>query len=145
MPKTPTADERALVEAINDYRAGRLDRAAAACRQLLRRDDGNAAAHQLHAVVALQRRELPAGRAHIERSLALRPDHVASLLIAGRAARAADDRPAALAHVERATVLVPASDEAALLRGSLMQELGDPRAASVLRALVERHPRHAGG
>src|SRR6266478_3516607 len=84
-----TASERALIDAINDYRAGQLDRAEATCKLLLRQDEGNAAAHQLLAVVKLQRGELGAGRAHIERSVALRPDHVASLLIAGRAARAA--------------------------------------------------------
>ncbi len=145
MPKAPTENERALIEAINDYRAGRLDRAEAACTLLLRRDEGNAAALQLLAVVKLQRGELGAGRAYIERSLALRPDHVASLLIAGRAARAAEDLSAALAHIERATALAPASGEVAFLRGSLLQELGDPRAASVLQALVEHHPRHAGG
>jgi tetratricopeptide (TPR) repeat protein len=143
--KAAQASERALVAAINAYRAGRLDRAEAACRDLLSRNEGDAAAHQLLAVVKLQQDELGAGRAHIERSLALRPDHVTSLLIAGRAARAAGDRTAALAHAERAVALAPASDEPAYLRGILLRELGDPHAAALLRALVARHPRHVEG
>ncbi len=146
LPKAAVpASERALVAAIDDYRAGRLERAATACRTLLRHDDGNAAAHQLLAVVLLQQGEPAAGRVHIERSLVLRPDHLASLLIAGRAARAADDRAAALAHVERAVALAPDAEEPAYLRGSLLRELGDPRATAVLRALVARHQRHAQG
>ena len=56
MPKfTAQAAERALIGAVNDYRTGRLDRAEAACKNLLRRDEGNAAAHQLLAVVKLSR------------------------------------------------------------------------------------------
>ena len=141
----PKAGEQALIAAINDYRAGRLDRAEKACRLMLRRDDGNPAAHQLLAVLKLEQGKIGIARAHIERSLGLRPDHVASLLVAVRAARAGNDRTAALAHAERAAALAPESEEAAYLRGCLLQELADPRAASVLRGLVERHPRHAGG
>jgi tetratricopeptide (TPR) repeat protein len=143
--KAAQAGERALVAAIEAYRAGRLDHAEAACRDLLSRNEDNAAAHQLLAVVKLQQNEVGAGRAHIERSLALRPDHVASLLVAGRAARAAGDRTAALAHAERAVALAPGSDEPAYLCGILLRELGDPRAAALLRALVARYPRHVEG
>lgn len=145
MTSGPSQFERALIDAIGDYQAGRLDQAVAACQRLLQRDPRNPGAHQLLAVVHLQQGNVRAARTHIGCTLAEQPDHLASLMIAGRAAHADGDLDAALRHFERAAALAPDAAEPAYLAGSTLLELGQPEALPALRRLLIRHPLHAAG
>src|ERR1039458_5283281 len=84
--------ETMLAKALFDFNAGLFDEAAENCQNLLRLDPSNPAASQLLALVALQGGDLQAASEHICTSLASRPEHIASLLVAGRIARAANDQ-----------------------------------------------------
>jgi Flp pilus assembly protein TadD len=72
MAADPAEIERASLSAINDFHAGRLERATASCQRLLKRDPSNLAAHQLLAITLLQGGDIRAARDHIGRSLAAR-------------------------------------------------------------------------
>jgi tetratricopeptide (TPR) repeat protein len=134
-----------LAAAISDVNAGHLDSAMATCHRLLQNEPRSPSVHQLLAVIFLQRQDVQSACRHIALSLAERPHHVMSLLIAGRAARMAGDVTAALRHFELAASLAPDSAEPAFLVGSTLLDLGHPSAANVLRRLVDLHPRHGDG
>ncbi|MES2071702.1 MAG: tetratricopeptide repeat protein [Pseudomonadota bacterium] len=141
---TPQKFELAMSEAIAAFNSGRFDLAVGICAGILRPSPDNSAAHQLLAVICMQRGDTALARQHIQTSLQFRPDHGPSLLIAGRAARADCDLAAAVGYFERAEAITPAEFEPAYLYGVTLLEYGDLAAAtSVLERLVLLHPRHA--
>jgi len=73
-------------------------------------------------------------------SLARHPDHVPTLVIAGRAARASDDVAGAAAFFRRAAALAPDRADAAFLTCVTLLELGDPEAGTLLPLLLDRFP-----
>ncbi len=137
--------EADLSAALLALREGDLGAAEAIARRLLRDLPENPAVHQLAAVVALQRGETGEAARAAAASLARRPDHVPTLVIAGRAARAADDIAGAAIFFRRAAVLAPNRADAAFLSCVALLELGDPEAATLLPRLLDRFPDDAEG
>jgi predicted Zn-dependent protease len=82
------ANEPDLSGALSALRAGDLDAADAIARRLLADTPNDPAVLQLAAVVALQRGELEQAARAASASLGRRPDHVPTLIIAGRLRRA---------------------------------------------------------
>jgi Flp pilus assembly protein TadD len=132
--------EAALARAVALLRQGDLEGAATLCRQLLHRAPRDPALHQLAAAIALQRGNAREAAGWAASSLALRPDHPPTLLLAGRAARAAGERRQALDFFRCAQQLAPARAEAAFLACIMLLELGDPQAQSLVATLLERFP-----
>ncbi|HAT29521.1 MAG TPA: hypothetical protein DCW29_01315 [Janthinobacterium sp.] len=137
--------EQAMSQALADFNAGRLPQTEAACLRLLQDDGDNPAVHQLLAVSLFQRRQTGPARQHILLSLARRPDHVASLLLAGKIACANGAAAVAVPHFERAAALAPDAAEPAFLLGATLAQLRHPAAIAALQRLLLRHPAHAGG
>ncbi len=77
--------------------------------------------------------------------LALRPDHVPALVIAGRAARRLGDRAGAMAMCRRACALSPDRGEPAFLLCALLLEEADPQALALLDGLLRRFPTDSAG
>jgi tetratricopeptide (TPR) repeat protein len=132
-----------MAAALGSYNAGRFAEAEAACRRLLSLAPRHPAVHQLLAVLAMTGNDLDAARSHIVQSLAERPQHVPSLVIAGKIARAEGDRATAAQYFERASALAPGADEPEFLLGATLAEMGAPAAVPVLQRLLDRHPQHA--
>src|SRR3984885_4084551 len=105
MQETVVAGLNAALAAL---RGGNLNTAGAIGQRLLQNYPGDSAVHQLLAEVALRRGEIAQAMLSARESLARRPDHVPALLLAGRAARAAEDLAAAGGLFRRATVLARA-------------------------------------
>ncbi len=137
--------ETILAKALSDFNAGRFDEAAATCQHLLQQDPSNPAVRQMLALVSMQAGNIEAAREHIRDSLARRPDHVPSLLIAGRIERAANDLPSAAGYFEHASVLAVGKAEPVFLFGTTLLDLNHPAAEATLRYLVDQHPQHSDG
>lgn len=114
----PADIDAVLVTAITKLRSGNLRGADDDCTSLLTAVPRHPGVHQLLAVVAQYRNDLPQARKHIDISLQERPTHVATLLLAGRLARDADDLSAAVSYFRRAAGLAPDAGEPAFLLGS---------------------------
>src|SRR5882672_11338561 len=143
MSAAPSALEQSLAEAIADYNAGRLERSENLCRALLRQYAGNPALLQLLGVLLLKRGQFSEARTCIEHCLSARPDHPASLLVAGQIERAAGDLRSAARYFARGADLAPHATEPSCLLGSVLTELGDATAVPVLRGVVTKFPGHA--
>src|SRR5690349_4228392 len=81
MPTAP-ALESTLAEAIGLYNAGDRAGAEAACRVAIARHGAHPAVDQLLAVLCHERGAVAEAREHVERSLAARPDHGPTLIVA---------------------------------------------------------------
>jgi tetratricopeptide (TPR) repeat protein len=88
-------------------RAGRLDEALEACRQGLARHPGYSTARFILAKALLDREEVAAARAELERFLQTEPDHEPALRLAAECALRLADPLGALAHLGRLQVLDP--------------------------------------
>jgi tetratricopeptide (TPR) repeat protein len=139
------ADRRELAEALRLLANGDHASASAACQRLLKRAPRDAALHQLAAAVGLRSDDFAAARRWADSSLAIRPEHVPTLMIAGRAARGAGDREASLGHFRRAATLAPEYGEAAFMVCVGLLELGDPQAQAALQKCQRDFPGDAGG
>jgi tetratricopeptide (TPR) repeat protein len=139
------ANEPDLSKALSALRAGDLDAADAIARRLLVDSPNDPAVHQLAAVVALQRGEVEQAARAARASLARRPDHVPTLIIAGRAARASADLAAAAAFFRRAMALAPERPDAAFCACVTLLERGDPEAQALLPRLLAQFPDDAEG
>jgi tetratricopeptide (TPR) repeat protein len=139
------ADEPTLGAALSALREGDLAAAEAIGRHLLLNMPDDPAVHQLAAAIALQRGETEQAARSAAASLARRPDHFPTLVIAGRAARASGDLAAALAFFRRATALAPDRADAAFLTCVTLLELGDAEARTLLPRLLDRFPDDAEG
>ncbi|QPF86301.1 tetratricopeptide repeat protein [Bradyrhizobium genosp. L] len=92
------------------FNAGQHDDAIELCQRGLKRQPGEPMLSHLLAAVLFAKGETAPARAHIEASLARRPDNAAARLLAGRIARSAQDFGAALMHLDRALALKPQRD-----------------------------------
>ncbi len=128
-----------------ELRAGRIDRAAVACDRILDASPQDPAAHQLAATIALRRGRFEDAARWANSSLSLRPDHVPTLIVAARAARAAGDLAQARMVLERACRLAPDRPEPAFLSCVALIESSDEKARSVLEDLLMRFPNFVEG
>jgi tetratricopeptide (TPR) repeat protein len=119
--------------------AGTIDQAAAACARLRRDRPDDPAVLQLHATIALRTGRPGDALDSIRRSLALRPGHVPSLILAGQAARANDTPAAAVAPLREAVARAPDRAEAAFLLCRTLLDLDDPDLGVVLEQTTQRH------
>jgi tetratricopeptide (TPR) repeat protein len=126
-------------------REGNLDAAEAIARSLFEKTPEDPAVHQLAALIALQRGEIEQAARAASASLARRPDHVPTLIIAGRAARASADLAAAAAFFRRAMALAPERADAAFCACVTLLERGDPEAQALLPRLLAQFPGDAEG
>lgn len=127
-----------LSTALLALREGDLDGAEAIARRLFADGPEEPAVYQLAAVIALQRGESLQALRLAAASLARRSDHVPTLIIAGRAARASNDLAAALAFFRRAMMLAPHRADAAFLTCVTLLERGDPEAQALLPWLLDQ-------
>ena len=139
------ANEPDLGKALSALRAGDLDAADGIARRLSADTPNDPAVHQLAAVIALQRGEIEQAARAASASLARRPDHVPTLIIAGRAARASADLAAAAAFFRRAMALAPERADAAFCACVTLLERGDPEAQALLPRLLAQFPDDAEG
>jgi tetratricopeptide (TPR) repeat protein len=139
------ANEPDLSKALSALRAGDLDAAYTIARRLLADTPNDPAVHQLAAVIALQRGEVEQAARAASASLARRPDHVPTLIIAGRAARASADLAAAAVFFRRAMTLAPERADAAFYACITLLERGDPEAQALLPRLLAQFPDDAEG
>ncbi len=144
----PTSLDHGLARAIALYNAGSRREAGALCRELLQRDPGHPAVHQLLAVLALDDKDFEVATQHAARSLSPRPDHLPSLRLAarawyevGRIRQERSDAQGALEALERAVAhaqdLAPAWFALALVHEDLGQ-LDNARAS--LERLLKLEP-----
>ena len=119
----PLTDLIAL--AIRLVNANQPARARIVCEQALATFAPHPAVHQLLAVLDLQDGRLASAREHAARSLALRPDHVPTLLAMGDIALAQHDARAASRSYERAVALAPDQPEAWFKAALARQDLHD--------------------
>jgi cytochrome c-type biogenesis protein CcmH/NrfG len=122
---------RGLAEALKALADGSDAKADDIAEALLLRWPEDAGVHQLMATIAL-RRSKPADAEHWAlTSLASRPDHFATLMLAAHAARALGNWQRALAKFQRAAELEPTRPEAAF--GSAITSIAiDPSQAPVV-------------
>lgn len=139
------SDQPDLRTALLALRDGDLSTAEAIAERLLRNLPDDPAVHQLAAAVALQRGDTARSLRSAAASLAQRPDHIPTLVIAGRAARASEDIAGAAAFFRRAATLAPDHADAAFLMCVTLLELADPEAATLLPRLLNQFPNDAEG
>ena len=123
------ATERLLAQAIGHINAGQREQAKALCEQALELLPPHPGVLQLRALLHLQDREWEPALRQAAASLARRPDHPPTLLIAGDAARQLGDLAAALGYHQRAHALQPQRADAALALGLTLQACGRQQAA----------------
>jgi tetratricopeptide (TPR) repeat protein len=145
MDRDDAANGSELSRALVALREGDVDSADAIARHLVAEAPDDPAVHQLAAVIALQRGEPGQAARSAAASLARRPDHVPTLVIAGRAAHVSDDLAAALAFFRRAMALAPGRGDAAFFACATLLELADPEAQVLLPRLLKQFPDDADG
>lgn len=130
----------ALSQAVETLASGQDAKAAGMAADLLLRWPEEASVHQLMAALALrQSHPLEAERWALS-SLARRPDHFATLMLAADAARANGDDACALVRYTRAAELVPARPEAAFGEAVTAIAVKASAAPGVVEALGRRFP-----
>jgi len=136
--------ESLLALAIGHVNAGRRVQAKALCALAQASQRAHPAVQQLLALLALQEGDAPGARRHAEASLALRPGHPPTLLLAGQAQHACGALHAALHSFEQLAAATP-SDHAAWFQIALVrQDLHDlPDAEAALRRVLELAPQRA--
>lgn len=142
MANPTTTVEELLGLALRHVNAGQRERARVLCEHALAAHAPHPAVHQLLALLDLRQGDVAAARGHTTTSLAMRPDHLPTLLLAGDAARAAGAPTEALQAFERAVTLAPEHAEAWFQIGLVRQDLRDPDgAAAAFRRVLELTPR----
>lgn len=116
--------EETLALAIRHVNASQPERARQICESALLSYPPHAGVLQLLALLCLKDGQLARASECIAASVALRPDHGPSLLVAGDAARANGDHQAALVHHTRARTLLPDRAESAHALGLTLQACG---------------------
>jgi protein O-GlcNAc transferase len=119
---------------------GRLDEAAAICRDILRSEPGDFLAQQFLAVVRAQQGRYEEALALIAGALRARPDSVAALSNCGLILHRMQRHQEALASFDRAIALQKGNAEALNNRGNVLIALGRPQEAlaSYEQALAAR-------
>jgi predicted O-linked N-acetylglucosamine transferase (SPINDLY family) len=134
MSNEPASD--ALAQAFSLLRAGRLDAAAAAVRDLLAREPREPRAHALDARMRALQGDLAGAGSAIERALALDPRCAPALVERAGLARASGDAAGAAAALQELVAIVPRQPAFWFDLGVLRAELGAPDAASEAFARV---------
>jgi tetratricopeptide (TPR) repeat protein len=132
--------EQAFRAALAHANAGDLAAAAAACTLLRSERPHDPAVLQLAATIAYRLGRLPEARDTIRLSLARRPGHVPSLLLAARLAEPSDQAEPLLRQAIAASPELP---EPAFLLCHTLLGLGDASIAGALAWAGQRHPGHA--
>ena len=121
----PRASRHSAFEsALAELRAGRIERAEVLCDRILHSAPQDPAAHQLAATIAFRRGRLGCAARWASSSLSLRPDHLPTLIIAARVARASGDFAQARVWLDRASRLDPDRKELAFLTCLTLIEFG---------------------
>ncbi len=137
--------QRLFAQALKDIANGRIDEAERSAERLRRHAPNDASVHHLLAAVAL----LAARPSEAERwalsSLATRPDHAATLVVAAFAARDQGHLELALSRFRRAAACDPARPDAAFgaAVAAISLRLDEPSAA--IDDLSRQFPNHAAG
>ena len=135
----------AFAQALQALSDGAIEAAAGISEGLLRRWPEDASVHQLMAAVALRAsKPLDAERWALS-SLAARPDHCATLILAALAARALGNWPEALERFQRADQLDPARPEAAFGAAASSIQVNPASALAVVENLSRRFPDQGSG
>ena len=143
MASTATVEEL-LSLAIRHVNAGQGERARVLCEHAVAAHRPHPAVLQLLAVLDLQQGAAAQDRSHAQASLALRPDHLPTLLVASDAARAAGASAQALGLLERVVALAPAHTDGWFQLALVRQDLRDlDGAAEALRAVLRHAPGRA--
>jgi tetratricopeptide (TPR) repeat protein len=130
----PTTPDRASVEqglgkVVQHANGGMLGRAWEICQQIDAAHPDHPGVQQMLAVLCMQKGDLKSASVYFKRSLALRPDHVPTLIGAGDAARFSGVIEESLAYYARACVLQPDRSEICLMLGSLQHQSGQYQTA----------------
>lgn len=134
-----------LETAIAKLRDGDAVAADAICRHLLEEAPEDPMLHQLAAAIAFERRDFVTAARWTASSLEGRPNHVPTLVLAGRVARSAGDHASALSFFRRAAAIAPTHAEPAFMLCVTLLELGNAQANELLPQLLDRFPDHAEG
>jgi tetratricopeptide (TPR) repeat protein len=117
---------------------------ARARTELMRLDASNAGSPEpaiLLGSLDLDGGAVPAARAHAARALTIAPTATEALLLAGRAASAANDKAAAEQYLARAAASAPASFESHAMLADVYASRGDfERARTTLEQFADRQP-----
>jgi tetratricopeptide (TPR) repeat protein len=133
--------ETVLQQAAELLKARRLDEGIALCRQLLRRQQGNAAAHHLIALAERDRGDAAAAEVAFRASLAGAPDHPGVLVDFGNLLRRIGKHAEAEKRFRRALELAPRFPPAWHGLGLLLQATGrSGEAEACARRLLELSP-----
>ena len=135
MGKQTGSAELQLQSAIAHANAGQHAAALAQCEQGLAVDPQHPALLQLLAVLCLKQGVLPRAAEAIAASLASRPDHLPSLVVAAEVASASGEGRKAVARLLRAATLAPRDAEICFALALALQDAGDLEAAT---AALER-------
>jgi tetratricopeptide (TPR) repeat protein len=122
------------------FNAGRPDEARRLCEQGVARAPDDPILNHLLAAVLLSQGKIQPARAHVETSLAQRPDNAAALLLAARIARAAKDFGGALTHLDRVIAMAP-QREIFLEKARTLDQAGlRPQAREAWQAILDVVP-----
>ena len=136
--------EALLALAIDHLNAGRHAQARAVCALAESAHPAHPAVQQLLAVLALRDGDSQGARRRAEASLALRPGHAPTLLLAGQAQQACGALHAALHSFEQLAASAPGDHPAWFQIALIRQDLHDlPGAESALRRVLQLAPTRA--
>jgi tetratricopeptide (TPR) repeat protein len=122
--RTPDAIGRALEEAADHYRQGRLDDADRICTRLLKAAPDYFDALHLAGLVKRETGKAAAAQALLTRAIKLQPEAAPALANLGRTLSALNRDDDALAVLDKALALAPDSFEATNNRGNVLLKLG---------------------
>lgn len=130
--------DAALPEALGYFNAGDLARARSLCERALLPQPLQPGLLQMLGLICLQQDQAAQALRCATSSLALRPDHGPTQLLAGDAARACGDVDAALSHHLRASRSMPQRSDAAVALGLSLQAAGRLAEAEVALSTAVR-------
>lgn len=145
MTSASDPDTDLFSSALGALRQGELAAASALCEQMLKSRPSDPAVQQLAATIELARGDGATAARWAASSLVHRPDHVPTLIIAGRAARLTGDLATAEERFRLAGALDPARAEPFFLLCITLLEEGKPEATALLKRLLEHYPDDADG
>ncbi len=130
---------------LHDLNRGEIARAEAACRALLDDRPEDVGAHQLMAAIRLAAKDPVGAEQSVQVVLTRQPDHVPTLVLAGRIARMAGDLDLAAFRFHQAAELDPTHAEAAFAACAALIAKGGITVSSLLQDLAARFPGFTAG